>query len=239
MVRVEGRRIVRAPVQKVFQLVSRLDAQPGVTGLWLAADLLERKPNVLTIHYRGYFGGMPIESIQRATLYPPQRVEFRQTRGALKMLRGEYVLKPVDGDTELALTVEAEVGIALISEESARLIIHSFVERSLEKFKFTAERDLPRVQRRPQEAPAQAEGSGDTGAPKEEGPQVEPARPVQPPAPPRPQPRPPQPQPQPQQAAGAPGTGAGPVRRRRRRRRRRRGGQKPNSGTRDQGPGTR
>src|SRR5437867_459717 len=84
---------------------------------------------------------MPVESTQRATLHPPQRVEFHQTRGALKAFRGEYVLKPIDGETELALTVEAEVGIPLISEASARLILHAFVERSLEKFKLTAERD--------------------------------------------------------------------------------------------------
>jgi len=165
MVRVEGHRIVRAPVQKVFQLISRLDAQPRVTGLWLTADLLDRKSNTVTIHYRGYFGGMPIESIQRATLYPPQRVEFRQTRGALKAFRGEYILKAIDGETDLAMTVEAEVGIALISEASARLILHTFVERSLEKFKMTAERDLPRVQRRPQETPSTAEAAA--GPPSE------------------------------------------------------------------------
>ena len=70
MVRVEGHRLVRAPVHKVFQLISHLEAQPRVTGLWLAADVLERKSNTVTIHYRGYFGGMPIESIQRATLSP-------------------------------------------------------------------------------------------------------------------------------------------------------------------------
>ena len=213
MVRVEGHRLVRAPVHKVFQLISHLEAQPRVTGLWLAADVLERKSNTVTIQYRGYFGGMPIESIQRATLYPPQRVEFRQTRGALKAFRGEYVLKPIDGETELAMTVEAEVGIPLISEASARLILHAFVERSLEKFKLTAERDLPRVQRRPQEAAATAETAP-----------VEPTGPEPPAGEPTPEvPRPALPPPPQQQQAGAPSADSGgPVRRRRRRRRRRR-----------------
>ena len=235
MVRVEGHRLVRAPVHKVFQLISRLDSQPRVTGLWLAADVLERKSNTVTIQYRGYFGGMPVESTQRATLYPPQRVEFHQTRGALKAFRGEYVLKPIDGETELALTVEAEVGIPLISEASARLILHAFVERSLEKFKLTAERDLPRVQRRPQEAAATAET-----------PPVEPTG-AEPPVsePPREAPRPVLPSPPQQQQAGAPSAdGGGPGRRRRRRRRRKRGrrgggqGPKPNGGIREPGPGS-
>src|SRR5574337_633682 len=156
MIRIEGHRIIRSPIQKVFQLVSHLDSQPRVTGLWLSADLVERKANTLTVHYRGYFGGMPLESIQRATLIPNQRIEFRQTRGALKVFRGEYVLKSIDGDTDLGLSVEAEVGIPLISENSARLVLQGFVENTLQKFKFTAERDLPRIvgARRPKEGAA-------------------------------------------------------------------------------------
>src|SRR5438876_686164 len=121
MVRVEGHRIVRAPVQKVFQLISRLDAQPRVTGLWLTADLLDRKSNTVTIHYRGYFGGMPIESIQRATLYPPQRVEFRQTRGAQHLRRSRHRsgnrnrrehLRPKEQDRDIAGAVVAAVAAA-------------------------------------------------------------------------------------------------------------------------------
>src|SRR2546428_240294 len=49
MVKVEGHRIVRAPVQKVFQLISRLDAQPRVTGLWLTAT----SPGCSVAHKRG------------------------------------------------------------------------------------------------------------------------------------------------------------------------------------------
>ncbi len=229
MVRIEGHRIIRAPVQKVFQLISHLDAQPRVTGLWLAADLVEHKANTLTVHYRGYFGGMPVESIQRATLFPPQRVEFRQTRGGLKAFRGEYVLKSIEGDTDLTLNVEAEIGIPLISEESARLVLQAFVEHSLQKFKLTAERDLPRVVRRPPEgAPAAEATPGETPA-------VEPvvAEPPSAEAPPV------QVRPQPQQVPGAAagGTpGQGKRRRRRRRRRRRGGGPRPTQGSQNLGP---
>ena len=226
MIRIEGHRVIRSPIQKVFQMVSHLDSQPRVTGLWMSADLVERKANTLTVHYRGYFGGMPMESIQRATLIPNQRIEFRQTRGALKAFRGEYVLKSIDGDTDLSLSVEAEVGIPLISENSARLVLQSFVENSLQKFKFTAERDLPRVvgARRPKEragatatAPASADALGELP------PTDEPVRPEPPPMLVQPLPQ------QPQQTPGAGATG-GVVpgqgkRRRRRRRRRRRGGE--------------
>ncbi len=227
MIRIEGHRIIRSPIQKVFQMVSHLDSQPRVTGLWMTADLVERKANTLTVHYRGYFGGMPLESIQRATLIPNQRIEFRQTRGALKVFRGEYMLKSINGDTDLSLSVEAEVGIPLISENSARLVLQLFVENSLQKFKFTAERDLPRVvgARRPKEgaAAAIAPTPASADALGELPPTEEPARPEPPPMPVQPRPQ------LPQQTPGA-GPAGGVVpdqgkRRRRRRRRRRRGGE--------------
>lgn len=147
-VKIEGRRIIRAPVQKVFQLVSRLDAVSRVTGLWLVADLVERKSNALTVQYRGYFAGIPVESVQRATLHPPSRIDFRQFRGNLKAFRGQYQLQPVEDDTEISLTLEAEVGIPLISGEAAQRVLHAFVEHSLQKIKLSAERELPRVVRR-------------------------------------------------------------------------------------------
>ncbi len=215
MVKVEGRRIIRAPVQKVFQLVGRLDTAPRVTGLWLTADLLERKPNALTVHYRGYFAGMPVESVQVATLHPPGRVEFRQTRGGLKVFRGQYQLKSIEGDTELSLSLEADVGIPLISDEAAQRVLHAFIERSLEKFKLTAERELPRVTRRAAEngerRAANVEAVSPPAPPEVPVPETTaPATPVPPPAaPPAPQPG---------------------VRKRRRRRRRRRGGAAPRPG---------
>ncbi len=155
MIRVERQRIIRTPIQKVFQLVSRLETHPRVTGLWLTADLLERRPNAVTVHYRGYLAGIPVESVQRATFQPPHRIEFRQTRGGFKTFRGSYALKPIDGDTELTFTIEADVGIALISDAAARQVLQTYVEHTLNKFKLTAERELPRpIRRAPEEGVA-------------------------------------------------------------------------------------
>lgn len=233
-VKVEGRRIIRAPVQKVFQLVSRLEALPRVTGLWLTAEAVERKNNTLTVRYGGYFAGLPVESVQRATLHPPNRIDFRQFRGNLKAFRGQYQFKPIEGDTEVVLTVEADVGIPLISEEAARLVLHAFVERSLEKFKLTAERDLPRaVARKTADGAAAREAEGEeTEAGEAESAEAEAAAPSAPkpaaaaarngeavsgPAAPRPAGRRPE---VPSPAAG-PGTAGQPGGKRRRRRRRR------------------
>jgi len=242
MIKVEDTRIIRAPIQKVFQLVSRLEAQPHVTGLWFSADLIDRRQNTATVLYKGYFGGIPLESVQRATLHPPQRVEFKQSRGGLKAFAGRYSLKAIDGETELSMQIEAEVGIALITEASAKRVLHSYVERSLQKIKFLAERDLPRPVRRVVEDAAQAASATPTTAagPSEPGPQgaVRPgAGPLGAGLPgaglPAPDPSATVPSGLPPSAPQTTSPGPGSGRRRRRRRRRRRGGQ---PGTRGQGP---
>jgi hypothetical protein len=236
LIKVEDTRIIRAPIQKVFQLVSRLEAQPHVTGLWFSADLIDRRQNTATVLYKGYFGGIPLESVQRATLYPPQRVEFKQSRGGLKAFAGRYSLKPIDGETELSMQIEAEVGIALITEASARRVLYAYVERSLQKIKFLAERDLPRPVRRVVEDAAQAASATPTTAagPSEPGPQgaVPPGVGLTGEGLPAPDPSATVPSGLPPSAPQATSPGPGSGRRRRRRRRRRRGGQ---SGTRDQG----
>lgn len=200
MIRLDGHRLIRTSPQKLFQLVGRLEASPRVTGLWLTADLLERRANALTIHYRGYLAGIPIESVQHTHLVPPHRIEFRQTRGTLRTFRGSYSFTPVDGDTDLALSVEADVGIALLTEMAARRVLHTFVEQTLDKFKLTAERELPRLIRKTKPIP----GAVATPPPST----VEPAAP--PPPPPAVAPVPSSSQPE-----------QGRKRRRRRRRRRR------------------
>lgn len=153
-IKVDSRRMIRALAQKVFPIVGHLEGQPRVTGLWLSADVLDRRPGQLTVHYRGYFAGVPLESVQRVTLQPPHRVEFRQTRGGLRALQGLYSLQPVEGETELTMTVEADIGIPLIPDAAAARVLRGYVERTLDKIKLTAERELPRVVRRPKEEPA-------------------------------------------------------------------------------------
>lgn len=129
-----------------------------MTGLWLAADILDRRPGQLTVQYRGYFGGIPLESVQRITLAAPHRVEFHQTRGGLRSLEGQYLLQPVDGETELTILLDADISMPLISDAAAARVLRAHAEQTLEKIKLVAERELPRVVRRAaREKPAAAD----------------------------------------------------------------------------------
>jgi len=153
MVKVEGQRRIRVPLQKVYQLVSRAENIPRYTEVWLTADVLEQKRGSSLVHLQGYFAGMPVESVHRMVFQAPARVEFRQVRGTMKAFRGEYRLKEADGGTELILRVEADAGIPVLPEESVRRALHLFVERTLDRMKLIAERDL-RAPRRSREKSA-------------------------------------------------------------------------------------
>ena len=220
-IRVEAQRRIRVPQQRVFQLLSRVEGLPRYADLWLAADVLERSGAQVVAEFRGYFGGLPIDSVQRVSLRPPARMEFRQVRGTLKALRGEFVVEADGGGSRLTARMEVDAGIPMLQEQAVRIVLTTALERMVTKVRDAAERDLPRlIPRKPAppaalpavepEAPQSEELPGEV-APVE-GPPVETAAP-------------------PAGAAPPAKVGARPGRRRRRRRHRRRPPGPPTPGT--------
>ncbi len=149
-VRVETHRRIRVPQQRVFQLLSRVEGLPRYADLWLAADVLERSGGQVVAEFRGYFGGLPIDSVQRVSLRPPARMEFRQVRGTLKALRGEFVVEADGGGSRLTARMEVDAGIPMLQEQAVRTVLTAALERMVTKVRDAAERDLPRlIPRRP------------------------------------------------------------------------------------------
>lgn len=154
-IRVEKVRRIRAAPQRVFQLLSRVESLPRYSDLWLAADVLERSGHHLTAEFRGYFGGLPVESVQRVHIRPPARLEFHQLRGTLKALRLEYVVEQDGSESRLIARFEVEAGIPMLDDATVRTVISNATDRMLGKVKDAAERDLPRlILRRPSTATA-------------------------------------------------------------------------------------
>lgn len=144
-VRLQGHRLIRAGRERLWQVLSRLEAHPRYAAIWMAADLLERSQSTALVELYGFFGGLPVSSLQRFHLRPPGRIEFRQVRGTLRDLSGAYVLGEVDGETDLTLTLTVDAGIPLFSEDSVRQILAGHIAGTLAKIKATVERDLVRV----------------------------------------------------------------------------------------------
>lgn len=158
----EGGRLIRAPVQRVWQILSRLESHPRYAETWLSADILERSQASALVEFRGSFGGLPITSVQRVVLKPPGRIEFRQIRGTLRVLSGAYLLREEDGDTALTVSLMVDPGIVFFTDESVRQILATHIEATLTRIKATAERDLVRVPvRRWQATPAEASARPD------------------------------------------------------------------------------
>ncbi len=169
MIRAEGHRVIRAPVQRVWQLLSRIESHPRFTNIWMAAELKERSPASPLVEFRGFFGGLPVASVQRFSLKPPGRIEFRQVRGTLLELAGTYIIRDADGETDLLVQMAVDPGIALFSEAAVRQVLAGHIEGALAKIKASAERDLarPSGRRRQQpaaETPAMVEDAGAEGA---------------------------------------------------------------------------
>lgn len=144
-VSVEGHRFVRAPLQRVWHLLSRLESHPRYVTLWMTADVHERTPTAALVEFRGFFGGLPIASAQRITLRPPTRLEFRQVRGELRELTGAYVLKEVDGETDVAIQLSVDADILLFPDASVHQILVGHIDGTLGRIKASAERDLVRL----------------------------------------------------------------------------------------------
>lgn len=153
-VRVETHRRIRVPQQRVFQLLSRVEGLPRYADLWLVADVLERSGGQVVAEFRGYFGGLPIDSVQRVSLRPPARMEFRQVRGTLKALRGEFVVEADGGGSRLTARMEVDAGIPMLQEQAVRTLLTTALERMVTKVRDAAERDLPRLIPRRPAAPA-------------------------------------------------------------------------------------
>ncbi len=169
-IRFEGHRLIRAPVQRVWQLLSRLESHPRYADLWMAADLLERSQAAALVEFQGFFGGLPVTSVQRVVLRPPGRIEFRQIRGTLRELSGAYILKDADGETDLIMQFAVDPGIVFFSETSVQQILAGHVDATLSKVKASAERDLVRlVPRRGQVSAALEPPSGPTDAAPADG----------------------------------------------------------------------
>lgn len=170
-IRVEGHRVIRAPLHRVWQLLSRLEAHPRYANLWLTADLLERSQASAVVEFRGFFGGLPVTSVQRLVLRPPGRIEFKQIRGTLRALSGAYVLKDARGETDLLVQIAVDPGIIIFSETSVRQILASHLEGTLGKIKASAERDLVRLQ--PRRGVIAGEDAPARGADARDGPSSE------------------------------------------------------------------
>lgn len=153
----DARRIIRAAPDRVFAHIGRIESLPRYGApLWMSAEPAEKRRSAHVVTLTGYFAGLPVESVLRMTLRPPHAIEFRQIRGTLRALNGQCSLAAVEDGTEVRYRIEADPGIAMISDAATRQFLVQFVERMLDRIRLAAERKAPsrRVDRQDAAVPA-------------------------------------------------------------------------------------
>jgi Polyketide cyclase / dehydrase and lipid transport len=141
---VEARRIIRASPDRVFAHIGRIESLPRYGApLWMAAEPVEKRRSAVVVTLTGYFAGLPVESVLRVSLRSPHTLEFKQVRGTLRALSGQCSLTAVEDGTEVRYRLEADPGIAMITDAAARQFLVQFVERMLDRVRLAAERKAP------------------------------------------------------------------------------------------------
>jgi hypothetical protein len=136
--------MVRASPDRVFAHIGRVDYLPRYGApLWMSAEPVEKRRSAHLVTLNGYLIGLPVESVLRINVRPPQAMEFKQVRGTLRALSGHCSLQGVGDATEVRYRLEADPGIPMISDEAARQFLVQFVERMLDRIKLAAERKAP------------------------------------------------------------------------------------------------
>ncbi len=136
--------MIRASPERIFAHLAHGEHLPRYAApLWMVAEPAEKRGGTQVVTLRGYFAGLPVESVQRVLLRPPTSAEFIQIRGTLRALRGRCTLRSVEDGTELLYHLEADPAIPMITEDAARQFLAQFLERMLDRIKLAAERKVP------------------------------------------------------------------------------------------------
>ncbi len=139
---VTGHRLLRVPLAAAYGMASRLEHLPRWSDLWMRADTVEKRAGRWVLRLRGFLAGLPVESVVRAQLEPGRSVRWRQSHGTLLHYAAQFEVESEEEGTRLRYTVELDPGIGMLDDASAQRVAVQEVERTLDRMKWSAEREL-------------------------------------------------------------------------------------------------
>ncbi|MFN3285045.1 MAG: SRPBCC family protein, partial [bacterium] len=177
---VTGHRLLRVPLTAAYGMASRLEHLPRWSDLWMRADTVEKRAGRWVLRLRGFLAGLPVESVVRAQLEPGRSVRWRQAHGTLLHYAAQFEVEPEEEGTRLRYTVELDPGIEMLDEASVHRVAVQEVERTLDRMKWSAERELVAEEVRLMKVRSPAQEARDEPEPRTE-PVQEVAQPASPP----------------------------------------------------------
>lgn len=141
-VQATAQRLLRVALAAAYGMASRLEHLPRWSDLWMRADTMEKRPGRWVLRLRGFVAGLPVESVVRAELEPGRTVRWRQAHGTFLHYAAQFEVEPAEDGTRVRYTVELDPGINLLDLPSAQRVAVQEAERTLDRMKWSAEREL-------------------------------------------------------------------------------------------------
>jgi ribosome-associated toxin RatA of RatAB toxin-antitoxin module len=113
---VETAMIINCEREKIYPLIKEMEKYPEFMADLVSVEVVERKENTTLTKWVSNVDGRIIKWTERDTFDDAKmHIIYKQTDGDLKKMEGEWILTPVEGGTEVKLTVDFEFGIPMIA----------------------------------------------------------------------------------------------------------------------------
>ncbi|SDD40114.1 type II toxin-antitoxin system RatA family toxin [Sporomusa acidovorans] len=107
---------VKADRGQIFPILRDMEKYPEFMADLVSVEVMERKDNTTITKWVSNVDGRIIKWTELDTFDEANlHIHYKQIEGDLKKFEGDWILTPLDGGTEIKLTVDFEFGIPMIA----------------------------------------------------------------------------------------------------------------------------
>ena len=107
---------ISASREAIYPILKAMDKYPEFMSDLVSVDVLERSADTTVTKWVSNVDGRIIQWTEQDVFDEANfHIAYRQIAGDLKKFEGEWILTPVEGGTEIKLTVDFEFGIPMIA----------------------------------------------------------------------------------------------------------------------------
>ncbi|HWR42430.1 type II toxin-antitoxin system RatA family toxin [Sporomusa sp.] len=107
---------VNADRSEIYPILKDMEKYPEFMADLVSVEVIERNNNTTLTKWVSNVDGRIIKWTELDTFNDANmHISYKQTEGDLKKFEGEWILTPVEGGTEIKLTVDFEFGIPMIA----------------------------------------------------------------------------------------------------------------------------
>lgn len=138
---VEVKMPINSSREEIYPIIKDMEKYPQFMPDLVSVAVIERTDNTTTTKWVSNVDGRIIRWTELDTFDDANmHIAYRQIEGDLKKFEGEWILTPIDGGTEITLTVDFEFGIPMIAGLLNPLLKKKVRDNSLNMLKAVKER---------------------------------------------------------------------------------------------------